>query len=594
MIWADYRTAGRFYLRHMGNRAYIVLGLKLLDGILNLLGLSLFIPILGVLASGTNSIRLGDIKGFTQFAERLHLANVELSLMEILIWIGSVFLFKGTLRWVSHRTQAKYKIAFRNSVRFELLRNLFSVDYQYYNSLQHARILSALGQEMGTAISVATGQVDRVLRWFWLSVYSTLLVFLSIYFGLFLLVGALVMFLLVLPNMKRLKNLARKRIRIRKRMQQQIFQATTHFKYLKITDSAESYFRSIERMGKRLENQALKSSQIQGAISTLSEPLRMIMLVVVLGVSVYALKLDLKVVLVGLVLLARLFQMVFSAYQARINFVNNFPSVRQVIAFDWRNQKRKEQSGHLSDFEMQSQIQLKSVSFGYEEGVDVIRVLDLIISPRVINAFVGPSGSGKSTAALLIAGLLKPNSGALFLGGHAYSDLNLGLMRSQIGYVGQDSMIFDDTIYNNVTLWSGIKDNPDNQRFWQSIDYAGLLDFVLALPDKEHMEVGKNGDRLSGGQRQRLALARELYKDAKLLILDEPTSAQDPQLEEDISKRLVELQRDVTIIWITHRLHSVRWAKHISVFDSGQIIQRGTYDELLEQKDGWFALNANT
>lgn len=90
MIWEDYKRARQFYMRHMGNRAYVVLGLKLLDGFLNLLGLSLFIPILGVLASGTNSIRLGDMKGFGQFAEYMHLADVEISLMETLIWIGSV------------------------------------------------------------------------------------------------------------------------------------------------------------------------------------------------------------------------------------------------------------------------------------------------------------------------------------------------------------------------------------------------------------------------------------------------------------------------------------------------------------------------
>jgi len=588
----DYKKARQFYFRHMGNRAYVVLGLKLLDGILDLLGLSLFIPILGVLASGKNAVRLGDMKGFAHFAERLNWADVELSLIEILSWIGLVFLVKGVLRWVSHWTRAKYKIAFRNSVRFELLRNLFSVDYNIYNSLQHARIISALGQEMGTAISVSSSQVDRLLRLFWLIVYSTILVFLSAYFGLFLLVGAMVMFMLVLPYMRRLKDLAKKRIRIRKKMQQQIIQATTHFKYLKITDSAEIYFQNIERLGRRLEMQAFKASQIQGAISTLSEPLRMILLVIVLALSVYVLELDLKVVLVGLVLLGRLYQMVFSAYQARINFVNNYRSLQHVNAFNYKNVRWKEKTGHLRNFEMRSQIQLNGVRFGYLQAVDVIRELDVTIAPCSINAFVGPSGSGKSTAALLIAGLLKPKSGSMFLGKYSYSDLDLGFMRSQIGYVGQDAMIFDDTIYNNVTLWSGNKDDANKSRFWQSIEHAGLLDFVLSLRERENMEVGKNGDRLSGGQRQRLALARELYKESKLLILDEPTSAQDPHLEEDISKRLLELQQDVTIIWITHRLHTVRWAKQISVFSSGQIIQQGTYNELMEEKEGWFAMNA--
>ena len=192
-------------------------------------------------------------------------------------------------------------------------------------------------------------------------------------------------------------------------------------------------------------------------------------------------------------------------------------------------------------------------------------------------AFVGPSGSGKTTLANLLPRFLDPTSGQVRLDGVPIKDWSLASLRSQIAFVSQDVVMFNDSIAYNIALGQAV----DSARVWKALEAAHLADFVRGLPAQENTRVGHNATQLSGGQRQRLAIARALYKDAPILILDEATSALDTASEQAVKNALKVLMQGRTSLVIAHRLSTIEHADVIVVMQAGQIVETGSHATLM-------------
>src|SRR5690554_7674894 len=213
---------------------------------------------------------------------------------------------------------------------------------------------------------------------------------------------------------------------------------------------------------------------------------------------------------------------------------------------------------------------MKNLHFAYG-AKPILKNINLHISKNESLALVGESGSGKTTLISLITGLLHPDDGSIKVGGVALSDFQSKSYQKHIGYVSQDPVIFDDNLYNNVTFWA--PKTPENQlRFEESIRKASLEDFMLELNERENTILGNNGINLSGGQRQRVSIARELYKDIELLILDEATSSLDSETEKAIQESIEALQGKYTIIIVAHRLSTIKNVDRIVFMDKGRIV----------------------
>ena len=194
-------------------------------------------------------------------------------------------------------------------------------------------------------------------------------------------------------------------------------------------------------------------------------------------------------------------------------------------------------------------MRLKSVDFSFS-GVEVLKGVDLEIPMGQITVLTGPSGAGKTTITDLIVGLYEPDLGAVLVDGVPLRELDKTQWRTMIGYVPQELILFHDTIHANVTLGDAAVSDADVRA---ALEAAGAWNFVSAHPDGMMAVVGEKGAKLSGGQRQRVALARALATKPKLLILDEVTSALDPETETDLCRRLGSLARQMSILAITHR-----------------------------------------
>lgn len=212
--------------------------------------------------------------------------------------------------------------------------------------------------------------------------------------------------------------------------------------------------------------------------------------------------------------------------------------------------------------------------------------VSLACQPGTLTALVGRSGSGKTTLASLVPRLIEPNRGRITLDGVLLADWRLADLRRQIAWVGQDVVLFDGTIADNIAF--GALAEASRADIERAARAAHAMGFIESMPGALDAAVGEGGAMLSGGQRQRIAIARAILKDAPVLILDEATSALDAESEGAIQLALSELMEHRTVLVIAHRLSTIRDADQIVVLDSGRVVERGSYDALLAA-EGMFA-----
>jgi ATP-binding cassette, subfamily B, bacterial MsbA len=224
------------------------------------------------------------------------------------------------------------------------------------------------------------------------------------------------------------------------------------------------------------------------------------------------------------------------------------------------------------------------VAFAYPDGRPGLKNLSFRASPGTMLALVGTSGAGKSTALALIPRLYDPSAGRILIDNSDIAHVTLSSLRSSIAYVGQDALLFDDTISANIRLGRPAATDEEVSAAAE----AAACGFINDMPEGFATRVGVNGQRLSGGQRQRVAIARAILRNPRILLLDEATSALDTESEALVQAALARLRHGRTTIVVAHRLSTVRDAERIVVMSDGQVVETGTHEALLAQ-DGAFA-----
>lgn len=240
--------------------------------------------------------------------------------------------------------------------------------------------------------------------------------------------------------------------------------------------------------------------------------------------------------------------------------------------------KEKENAEAIENFN--SAVQYRNVSFAYrkEEEATVLKNIDLEIKRGKTIALVGQSGSGKTTLADMLPRYYDPGNGGIYIDGKDLRDLKLKDLRKLIGVVTQESILFNETVFNNIALGS---EKASMEAVIEAAKVANAHEFIMQLPDGYHTSIGDRGGKLSGGQRQRLSIARAVLKNPPILILDEATSALDTESERLVQDALYKLMQQRTTLVIAHRLSTIVHADEIIVMQKGEIVERGTHQELL-------------
>jgi subfamily B ATP-binding cassette protein MsbA len=227
--------------------------------------------------------------------------------------------------------------------------------------------------------------------------------------------------------------------------------------------------------------------------------------------------------------------------------------------------------------EFKQGIEFKDVSFAYENE-SVLQNISFKLEKGKTIALVGMSGGGKSTIADLIPRFYDPTNGEITIDGVPLKDCSLSSLRQHMGIVTQQSILFNDTVFNNIAFG---QENPKEEDVIRAAMIANAHDFIIEMEDGYQTSVGEDGGKLSGGQRQRLSIARAVMANPPILILDEATSALDSHAERLVQEAITKLMENRTTLVIAHRLSTIQYADEILVIEKGEIMERGTHDELI-------------
>ena len=362
-------------------------------------------------------------------------------------------------------------------------------------------------------------------------------------------------------------------------LQSHLVQTLHGFKYFKATAStwgiSHAVSMAINNQGSLLYAQRRLESLVRNGIDMLT-------VLLIVGLLLYYVELAgtafIEMVFM-LVILRRTLTFAQNTQRTYQQFLDHSGSVRlfQHLGDELSaNREKLEDATVAPDFDQP--IRFDNVSFGYSGSSPVLDGVSLAILPKQKVAFVGVSGSGKTTLATMLTGILRPTSGVIAIGDVPYSCIDQRRLREGIGYVTQDSVIFNDTVHNNVSLWN--EDVNSGEKVRSASESAHASEFIENLPAGYDTMLGDNGMRVSGGQRQRISIARELYKNTRVLIFDEGTSALDTESERVILDNIDSLRDNTTLILIAHRLSTVRNSDMIFVLEDGCVIEQGTYEYL--------------
>jgi len=277
----------------------------------------------------------------------------------------------------------------------------------------------------------------------------------------------------------------------------------------------------------------------------------------------------------------RLFNFVSLLYTERMNILSFLPSLKLILEFCESDHKEEVLDKGYEFHKIKEDIVFNKVNFAYPNSKPLFNNLSFTIPKGKVTALVGPSGSGKSTIVDLLTRLLDQQEGQILVNGMDFKEISLRSWRKAVSYISQDVFLFNTSVRDNIM---GGNPNASEEDVVDFARKANAHEFISNLSEGYETILGDRGLKISGGERQRIAIARGLIRNPQLLIFDEATSALDPESEKLLQESLNSFAEKRTVIIITHKLNSVKKADKIIVLDKGQVIEEGTFEELINNQ----------
>lgn len=504
------------------------------------------------------------------------------ALLFVCILIVAAVFLANLFRYLERMTASRIKVDIVKQMRVRLFSNVSRLHIGYFNHQRKGDLISRFTNDIGEVEVAVVNSLKSVLKEpITIIVYFIILFVISVKLTLFTLILLPVTGGIVAEIIKRLRRKAKQSQEAMGRIVNILDETFSGMRVIKA-------FNARDFILKKVDDETSYHRRVNLSISRkneLSSPLSEFLGVIIVAVIMYY---GGQLVMAGEGLKPEVFMGFLAFYASLIqpakNFSNGITSLQKGTVAAERifsvmdlEPAIQNKPGALPVNEFKNCIEFSNVSFAYEKE-PVLRNISLKIEKGKTIALVGPSGGGKSTLADLVPRFYDPTEGAVLLDGVDLRDYDLESLRKLIGVVTQESILFNDTIFNNIAF--GMP-NVEEQDVMNAAKVANAHDFITATENGYQTFIGERGSRLSGGQRQRIAIARAVLKNPPILILDEATSALDSESERLVQDALTNLMKNRTSLVIAHRLSTIQHADEIIVIQNGRIVERGRHDELI-------------
>ncbi len=573
---------------YLGARMYLVFGLTMIAALADGFGILMLLPLLQGLDGGAVEPASGVGKVMHDFLAGLGWGE---SPVAVLLLIAAAFILKGALLFGAQGFNTYLRAQLQRELKGRLFDDYSRMSYRQYVANSTGHFINVINGQIGGMLAAFGSLVTLGSQLITTSVYLGLAFVVAWRFGLMALLLGVGLLMLFRGLNLFVRQLSRKSSLENGHLAKLLIQFLHAYKYLTATGQAGHLRTSVMASIDRLTGYQIRSGLAATFTSVVREPILVVFITIIVLVQLAVLQQPLAPILVSILLFYRGLNSTLSiqgAWQGTLSKVGSVEMVRDEFA---AQRKHREHDGKQPIPPLSQGISLRHVTFGYSPELgDVLKDISIDIPVRTSVALVGESGAGKSTLVDMLTLMLKPHQGQVLIDGTPGDLIQLASWRGQIGYVSQETVVFDDTIANNICMWEG--DSSRNEflleRVREAARQAHIAHFIETLPEGYQTLVGDRGVRLSGGQRQRLFIARELFRKPNLLILDEATSALDTESERFIQQSIDALKGRITVVIIAHRLSTIRNVNHVYVFDKGRLVEQGPYQQLREADDSRF------
>lgn len=574
----------KIFYKYTGIKIFLFTLLVLIGNLIDGFGLSIALPILEF---GGEPDQRSQYSNFIY--DSINTLGFDVTIISLVILVMIVFFIKALFKLTQEVVGSVLFFNLWKELRVDIVNRYKRMKYSFFTNTDIGFFNNIIATEIG--------RTTHAFRLFTVVIVSmvSVLVYLSYSFLLSweISVAAVVLVFLIYylfqPLVKRIGRLSKTLVKSNARLQNAFIQFILNFKYLKATSSFKNPVNKLmdeiqlqKKKGFKLEIAEKISPILLELLSLSLFSLGVIYLSVIKGYSLPSMMVTI-VFLYRTLLRVPQFQGNFQRFMTLSASVDTVEDARETLT------KNIEVEGREIVSSFSGSIEIENLNFSYKK-TPILFDLSMSINKNALIGIVGESGCGKSTVVDIITGLLVPQSGSISIDGKDYRSLNKEALRRLFGYVTQEPVLFNDSIYNNVTLWSDNDDiHSSLERINKACEIANCTEFIEETENGYKSIVGDRGIRLSGGQGQRLAIARELYRDTEIIIFDEATSSLDSKAESLIQRSIDNLTGEKTIVIIAHRLSTVRNCDYIYVLNKGRIVQEGNWDDLISDSNSIFS-----
>lgn len=571
----------------LGKSIYLIFIFSLIASVLEGFGILLVLPLFESIGQSQNQ---ETVNYFVLIVyDLIEFVGMSPSVTSVIIFIVSVFILKGIVNFFALGMIAKLMGELLLKLKVNLYENYSNMTYKYYTIKDTGNFINLINEQPNKAINA----FQQITIMFGHLISFVILMFLAFSSAWDFAVMAFIFGLIVVILFVKLNSYVRSLSRITATengiLNKWMIQALQSFKYLKATNQMILLKSRILKSINILTDNQIKTGVASAFTQSVREPVAVVFIMSLIFVQIVISNQEFEPIVVSIILFYRALGSMLgvqSFFQGTFQYIGSL----ELISREFNDQiKNKNNEGNIQLDKLNNAIELNKINFRFNKSKLVFKDLSIKFDANTSIAIVGDSGSGKSTIVNIISLLLEPNSGQLLIDGIDSKRINHASWKNQIGYVSQETVIFDDTIKNNISMWnsSNLDDKQLLRKIKSSARDANILDFIESLPNGFGTYVGDRGVQLSGGQRQRIFIARELFRNPSLLILDEATSSLDSQSEKQIQKSIDSLKGKITIIIIAHRLSTIKNVDKIFTVGNGALIEEGTYFDLIN-KDSYF------